>query len=114
MKYVKPEGATEQSLILDVRTPDEIREEALSLPFFNEELSKLNPRDFVYEHNLDGSKTLNIICHSGSRSQRAAELFEKNGFFNVAGGGGGGFGRSRTGRAAHCPPLNLKRQSPHK
>ena len=57
---------------------------ALSLPFFNEELSKLNPRDFVYEHNLDGSKTLNIICHSGSRSQRAAELFEKNGFFNVA------------------------------
>ena len=83
MKYVKPERLTEQSLILDVRTPDEIREEALSLPFFNEELSKLNPRDFVYEHNLDGSKTLNIICHSGSRSQRAAELFEKNGFFNV-------------------------------
>ena len=80
MKYVKPERLTEQSLILDVRTPDEIREEALSLPFFNEELSKLNPRDFVYEHNLDGSKTLNIICHSGSRSQRAAELFEKNGF----------------------------------
>ena len=65
MKYVKPERLTEQSLILDVRTPDEIREEALSLPFFNEELSKLNPRDFVYEHNLDGSKTLNIICHSG-------------------------------------------------
>ena len=61
MKYVKPERLTEQSLILDVRTPDEIREEALSLPFFNEELSKLNPRDFVYEHNLDGSKTLNII-----------------------------------------------------
>ena len=84
MKYVKPERLTEQSLILDVRTPDEIREEALSLPFFNEELSKLNPRDFGYEHNLDGSKTLNIICHSGSRSQRAAELFEKNGFFNVA------------------------------
>lgn len=56
MKYVKPERLTEQSLILDVRTPDEIREEALSLPFFNEELSKLNPRDFVYEHNLDGSK----------------------------------------------------------
>ena len=53
MKYVKPERLTEQSLILDVRTPDEIREEALSLPFFNEELSKLNPRDFVYEHNLD-------------------------------------------------------------
>lgn len=33
MKYVKPERLTEQSLILDVRTPDEIREEALSLPF---------------------------------------------------------------------------------
>ena len=33
---------------------------------------------------LSFMKTLNIICHSGSRSQRAAELFEKNGFFNVA------------------------------
>lgn len=84
MKYIKPEKLSEQSLILDVRTADEIEEEALSLPFFNEELSKLNPKEFVFEHNLDGSKTLNIICHTGSRSQRAAEMFEKNGFFNVA------------------------------
>lgn len=84
MKYIKPNRLSEESLILDVRTPDEIEEEALSLPFFRRELSKLNPKEFVYEYNLDGTRTLNIICHSGSRSQRAAEMFEKNGFFNVA------------------------------
>ena len=32
MKYVKPERLTEQSLILDVRTPDEIREEVPTRP----------------------------------------------------------------------------------
>lgn len=84
MKYVKPNRLNEKSLILDVRTPEEIKEEALALPYFNVELSKLKPQEFVYEHNLDGSKTLNILCLAGARSERAAELFEKSGFFNVA------------------------------
>ncbi len=84
MKYVKPSKLDEKSIILDVRTPDEIYEEALALPFLNAELSKLKPQEFVYDHNLDGSKTLHIICHSGTRSLRAAEMFEKSGFFNVA------------------------------
>ena len=84
MKYVKPTSLNNKSLILDVRTPEEIEEESLALPYFKVELSKLKPKDFIYEHNLDGSKTLNILCLAGARSERAAEMFEKAGFFNVA------------------------------
>ena len=70
MKYVKPERLTEQSLILDVRTPDEIREEALSLPFFNEELSKLNPRDFVSgrQQNAEYHLPFRITFAAGGRA----------------------------------------------
>lgn len=84
MKFIKPKDLDEQSLILDVRNEEEHKEESLQYPHILKPLQTLQPEIFIHEHQLDGNQTINIICSSGGRASQAAEMFEKEGYHNVA------------------------------
>ncbi|MDD2839622.1 MAG: rhodanese-like domain-containing protein [Rickettsiales bacterium] len=70
-------------LILDVRTREELAQKVLSIPFIHEDSAKINIDSCIKKYNLDGRKTLNILCLSGIRATEVAEKFIKNGFTNV-------------------------------
>jgi rhodanese-related sulfurtransferase len=69
-----------KSLVIDVRTPEEVAEGhlagAVNINFlgqnFAEEISKLNK-----------NKTYLLYCRSGSRTRKAADLMQKSGFKQV-------------------------------
>lgn len=84
MRFIKPKDLNETSLILDVRDEQEHTEESLKYPHILKPLQTLKPEIFIKEQALDGNKTINIICSSGGRASRAAEMFEKEGYHNVA------------------------------
>ena len=84
MIIVPPQNIKQGDLILDVRTPAELAEIRLDMPFFAVELGKLDPKQFIKEHKLDGKKRLHILCRSGRRATMAAEMFQNSGFENVA------------------------------
>jgi rhodanese-related sulfurtransferase len=84
MKFIKPKDLTQNSVILDVRDPDEYRHESLAYPHTFQPLKTLQPEIFIREHHLTGNETINIICTSGGRSSQAAQMFEKTGYDNVA------------------------------
>ena len=84
MRFIKPKDLDETSLILDVRDESEHYEESLAYPHVLKPLQTLKPEIFIKEHNLDGNKTINIICSSGGRASQAAEMFENEGYHNVA------------------------------
>ena len=72
------------SFILDVRSKEEHQNEMLNLPHICKDINELNPLDFIRENNLPKDTTINILCSSGARASKAAEMFEKAGFDNVA------------------------------
>ena len=84
MKFIKPKDLTHESFILDVRDEDEHEEESLAYQHVLKPLKTLQPEIFLKEHALNGDKTINIICTSGGRASKAAEMFEKHGYENVA------------------------------
>jgi len=84
MRFIKPKDLTDRSLILDVRDQDEHDKESLAFPHVFQPLKTLQPEIFIKEHHLDGDQTINIICASGGRSSQAAQMFEENGYDNVA------------------------------
>jgi rhodanese-related sulfurtransferase len=84
MFFIRPKNLSADSIILDVRSPEEHQTEELKLPHFKKELSELNPLEFMRENNLSSQQTIHIICASGARASQAAEKFEKAGFSNVA------------------------------
>lgn len=84
MLFIKPRNLNADSIILDVRSPEEHQIEELKLPHFKKELADLNPAEFIRENNLTQAQTINILCASGARASQAAEKFEKAGFTNVA------------------------------
>jgi len=84
MQFIKPKDLDETSLILDVRDESEHFQESLQYPHILKPLQTLKPEIFIKEHQLNGDKTINIICSSGGRASKAAEMFEKQGYHNVA------------------------------
>lgn len=84
MRFIKPKDLDETSLILDVRDEEEHNEESLAYPHILKPLQTLKPEIFIKEHGLDGDETINIICSSGGRASKAAEMFENEGYHNVA------------------------------
>ena len=84
MRFIKPISLNVNSFILDVRTPEEYQAEELKLPHVFKSLNELNPLEFIKENNISAEQTIHIVCSSGLRASRAAEMFEKAGFDNVA------------------------------
>jgi rhodanese-related sulfurtransferase len=84
MKFIKPKDLDTGSVILDVRDQSEYDRESLAYPHIFQPLQTLKPEIFIKEHHLDGSQRINIICSSGGRSSQAAQMFEENGYPNVA------------------------------
>jgi rhodanese-related sulfurtransferase len=72
--------------VIDVREPDEFSE--VSAPIAkNYPLSRFDPADFASKHDKLGK--FFMLCRSGQRSLRAAQMLEAQGFgsvFNVTGG----------------------------
>lgn len=84
MRFIKPINLSYNSFILDVRSPEEHRNEMLNLPHVCKELTELKPAEFIKENKLSKDTTINILCSSGARASKAAEMFERAGFNNVA------------------------------
>jgi rhodanese-related sulfurtransferase len=79
-----PEQNSAAVVLLDVREPQELDvakvREAIHIPM-REVPERL--------HELDPTKPLVVMCHSGGRSRRVAEFLSTNGFeeiYNLAGG----------------------------
>lgn len=75
--------AGDDILLLDVRTPEELAAGKV------ESSRLLDEAAAQWLEGQDKTKTLVFICHSGARSQQAAETFLQKGFtkvYNVAGG----------------------------
>jgi rhodanese-related sulfurtransferase len=84
MRFIKPKDLDEKSLILDVRDVEEHEQESLQYPHILKPLQTLKPEIFIKENSLNGNQTINIICSSGGRASRAAQMFEEEGYHNVA------------------------------
>ena len=84
MRFIKPINLDCSSFILDVRSPEEYAVLTLGLPHVHQHIDELEPTTFIKENNLDHAQTINILCHSGCRASRAAEMFEQAGYENVA------------------------------
>ncbi|SMG10514.1 Rhodanese-related sulfurtransferase [Marivirga sericea] len=70
-----------EQLVLDVRTPQEYAEGKIS---GSQNLDVLKTDLFTTSiEKLDKEKTYYVICRSGSRSQKAADLMTEAGFKNV-------------------------------
>lgn len=84
MRFVKPISLNANSFILDVRSKEEHQSEMLNLPHVCKDITELNPLEFIQENNVQKDTTINILCSSGARASKAAEMFEQAGFDNVA------------------------------
>lgn len=79
MKSITAAGGT----ILDVRRPDEHDEQHLLAPHAFVPLDQLNPQDFMLRHGLDREAPVYILCRSGVRARKAADLFANAGYKNL-------------------------------
>jgi rhodanese-related sulfurtransferase len=67
--------------LLDVRTPVEFAE--VHVPQAqNEPLDRLEPKAFCAAKNLSPTSPVYILCRSGGRATKAAEMFAREGFDN--------------------------------
>ena len=83
IKKIKPKLLKPSSLVLDVRTDDEVKEKSLDMPFMHEDSATINISDFIKKHNLDKNETLNILCKTGKRAMDVAKKFFEQGYKNV-------------------------------
>lgn len=84
MRFIKPESLGKDSIILDVRSDEEYRQERLALPHILVKADKVNPEQFMAEYNPKGDKIVNILCTSGGIASEVALRFEEAGYENVA------------------------------
>lgn len=84
MRFIKPVSLSVNSFILDVRSKEEYQSEMINLPHIYKDIAELDPWEFIRENNVQQDTTINILCSSGARASKAAEMFEKAGFDNVA------------------------------
>lgn len=84
MRFIKPISLNVNSFILDVRSKEEHQSEMLNLPHICKDIAELDPLEFIKENKVPKDITINILCSSGARASKAAEMFEKAGFDNVA------------------------------
>lgn len=82
IETIKPKDLTKDSLILDVRTREEIEEESIALPFIHSDSATFNAKEFLKNHNFNG-KTINILCRSGFRATNVAQQLIDVGYTNV-------------------------------
>lgn len=80
--WEKAQEADDNSVILDVRTPEEYEEKHIP----NSKLINVQESQaFVDEiQKLDKSKSYYVYCRSGGRSAMAANIMEQMGFSDVA------------------------------
>ena len=69
--------------ILDVRRPDEHDEQRLLAPHVFVPLDTLDPKDFMLRHGLDREAPVYILCRSGMRARKAADMFAGAGYKNT-------------------------------
>ena len=84
MRFVKPKSLNENSIILDIRSAEEYKNERLSLPHIVITADDVDPEKFMAEYNPSGDKMINILCTSGGKASEVAERFENAGYENVA------------------------------
>ncbi len=110
-----------KALILDVRTDMECAEKRLCCEHEHVPLDKLNPKNFIAQHDLKKGDCLYILCRSGSRARQAAEKFTQEGMTNIHVVEGGivaceASGENlqghliETGHASRKTPISLERQ----
>ena len=80
MKRIVASGAT----ILDVRTPAEHNEQHLVAPHDHVPLDQLDPSDFMLRRGLDHEAPVYLLCRSGMRARKAAEMFVGAGYKNLS------------------------------
>lgn len=84
IKKVNAKDLKPDSLILDVRTADEVKEKSLlNLPFLHHDSATIDVGEFIKKHHLDKNKTLNILCRTGARAMDVAKKFITAGYENV-------------------------------
>lgn len=83
IQTISPKNLKIGDLILDVRTYEEISEKVLAMPFIHEDSSTINIDECIKKYNLNGKKTLNVLCLSGKRATEVAKKFIAKGYNNV-------------------------------
>lgn len=80
--WEKAQKNDQDSIILDVRTPEEYKEQRIP----NSKLINVqNAQSFVGEvEKLDKSKSYYLYCKAGSRSAMACNIMEQMGFADVS------------------------------
>ena len=76
---IKPQDG----VILDVRTAMEHGENRLACAHDHMPLDQIKPTDFMLRRGLDKSARVYILCRSGVRARKAADLFKAEGYQNV-------------------------------
>lgn len=89
VKTVEPKDLKKDDLILDIRSYMQHAKTALSRPHWHISAEDLNPKRFIKDYHLDGSKTLHIVCNRGRKSIEMAQEFIAAGYKNVASVAGG-------------------------
>lgn len=85
--WEKELNADDNSIILDVRTPEEYEEKHI---LDSKLINVKEPQNFVDEiEKLDKSKSYYVYCRSGARSMMACNIMEQMGFSDVANLDGG-------------------------
>ena len=79
MKQITSSDAT----ILDVRRPEEHAEMHIIAPHIFMPLDQLDPADFMLRHGLDKEAPVYILCRSGMRARKAADMFTGAGYKNL-------------------------------
>jgi rhodanese-related sulfurtransferase len=79
MKRIVSSGA----MILDVRRPEEHEEMRLDAPHDLVTLDRLDPKDFMLRHGLDRDAPVYMLCRSGMRARKAADMFVNAGYKNL-------------------------------
>lgn len=83
IQTISPKNLKIGDLILDVRTNEEINDKVLAMPFIHEDSTTINIDECIKKYNLNGKKTLNILCETGIRATEVAEKFIAKGYKNV-------------------------------
>jgi len=84
IKQIDARQLKETDLILDIRSHIRHSKIALKYPHWHVEADDVNPKEFIRQYHLDGSKTLYILCTTGEKSRQMAQKFIEADYPNVA------------------------------